>query len=199
LRDASSRATKAFYPALSMCDLIFSGVFERHPRRVAPARLFSGGGGLVSTAVDYLRFCQMLLNGGELDGVRFLAPTTILKMTTSSLPPDIRYINSVAAVGPVAGTSWGLGFAIRTDPEWSTVPGSVGTFTWGGVWGTTFWIDPPAKLIALQMIQVSPSGNTGQFARALRFLTYAALHNPNQASAISPPTPVAVSPSMLDN
>ena len=176
-----------------MCDLIFSGVFERHPRRVAPTRLFSGGGGLVSTTVDYLRFCQMLLDGGELDGVRFLAPTTILKMTTSSLPPDIRYINSVAAVGPVAGTSWGLGFAIRTDPEWSTVPGSVGTFTWGGVWGTTFWIDPPAKLIALQMIQVSPSGNTGQFARALRFLTYAALHNPNQASAISPPTPVAVS------
>jgi CubicO group peptidase (beta-lactamase class C family) len=57
-----------------------------------PTKLFSGGGGLVSTAVDYLRFCQMLLNGGELDGGRFLAPTTILKMTTSSLPPDIRYI-----------------------------------------------------------------------------------------------------------
>src|SRR5205814_5380526 len=95
-------------------------------------KLFSGGGGLVSTAVDYLRFCQMLLNGGELDGVRILAPETVQRMTTNSLPPGIHFAGIVGgSIGPPLGSTWGLGFAIRTDPEASLVPGSVGTFTWG--------------------------------------------------------------------
>jgi len=116
-------------------------------------KLFSGGGGLASTAVDYLRFCQMLLNGGELDGVRILALETVRQMTTNSLPPDTRF---AGFVGSPWGSTWGLGFAIRTSLESSLVPGSVGTFTWGGVWGTRFWIDPVQRLIAIQMIQVSP-------------------------------------------
>jgi CubicO group peptidase (beta-lactamase class C family) len=116
-----------------------------------PPRLFSGGGGLVSTAPDYLRFCQMLLNGGELDGVRILRAQTVQLMTTNSLPPDIRF--ALNMIGPTTGASWGLGFAIRTNPEASQVPGSVGTFNWGGLWGTTFWIDPAEKLIAVLMIQ----------------------------------------------
>jgi PDZ domain/Beta-lactamase len=155
-----------------------------------PPRLFSGGGGLVSTAADYLRFCQMLLNRGELDGVRILTPETVQLMTTNSLPPDIRF--ALNMIGPATGASFGLGFAMRTDPDSSIVPGSVGTFTWGGVWGTTFWIDPAEKLIAVQMIQVAPADNTGQFARALRFLTYAALLSPEQASFTPPATPVTV-------
>jgi hypothetical protein len=100
-------------------------------------------------------------------------------------------------IGPATGASFGLGFGIRTDPESSAVPGSVGTFTWGGFWGTTFWIDPAEKLIAVQMIQVAPADNTGQFARALRFLTYAALRSPDPASFTPPAIPVTVDPDTL--
>jgi CubicO group peptidase (beta-lactamase class C family) len=155
-----------------------------------PPRLFSGGGGLVSTAADYLRFCQMLLNGGELDGVRILAPETVQLMTTNSLPADIRF--ALDMIGPQIGSSWGLGFAIRTNPDASSVPGAIGSFTWAGLWGTYFWIDPVEKLIAVQMIQVAPADNTGQFSRALRFLTYAALRSPEQASFVPPASPVTV-------
>ena len=79
-----------------------------------PPKLFSGGGGLGSTAPDYLRFCQMMLNGGELDGVRLLTPQAVKEMMTNALPPDVRFFGN--DVGPNAGTSFGLGFAIRTDP-----------------------------------------------------------------------------------
>jgi CubicO group peptidase (beta-lactamase class C family) len=108
-----------------------------------PAKLFSGGGGLVSTAPDYLRFAQMLLNSGELDGVRILAAKTVQQMTTNALPPEVRFAGIVGGfVGPKVGTSWGLGFAIRTNPEFSILPGAVGSFNWSGLWGTYFWIDP---------------------------------------------------------
>ncbi len=119
-----------------------------------PAKLFSGGGGLVSTAPDYLRFCQMLLNGGELDGVRVLSTNAVKQMTTNALSPDIRIYGN--EIGPHAGRSFGLGFAIRNDPVSSWSPGAVGSFTWAGLWGTYFWIDPVAKLIGLQMIQAAP-------------------------------------------
>ena len=112
-----------------------------------PAKLFSGGGGLVSTAPDYLRFCQMLLNDGELDGVRLLTPQAVKEMTTDALPPDIRIFGN--EVGPFAGRSFGLGFAIRTDPVSSWTPGAVGSFSWAGLWGTYFWIDPAEKLIGV--------------------------------------------------
>lgn len=141
-----------------------------------PAKLFSGGGGLVSTARDYLRFCQMLLNGGELDGVRILRPATVAQMTTPSLPPDIPFAGVVGGfMGPRWGSSWGLGFAVRTDPNSSLVPGRLGSFTWGGLWGTRFWIDPVEKLAVVQMIQIEPSEDKGQYTRALEQLTYAAV------------------------
>jgi hypothetical protein len=130
-----------------------------------PTTLFSGGGGLVSTAADYLRFCQMLLNGGELDGVRVLSPLTVRRMTMNSLPPGIRFAD---------GSTWGLGFAIRSDAAGSTVPGSVGSFTWSGAWGTYFWVDPAEQLIAIQLIQVAPD-KTGEFRAPFRNLTYGAL------------------------
>ena len=155
-----------------------------------PSRLFSGGGGLVSTAADYLRFCQMLLNGGELDGARILAPETVQLMTTNSLPADIRF--ALDMIGPQTGATWGLGFAIRTNKDFSFIPGAVGSFTWGGYWGTYFWIDPVEKLIAVQMIQVAPADNAGQFGRALRFLTYAALRSPEAASFTPPVVPATV-------
>jgi CubicO group peptidase (beta-lactamase class C family) len=139
------------------------------------ARLFSGGGGLVSTATDYLRFCQMLLNRGELDGARILAPETVDAMTTNSLSPTIRFAQDM--VGPEAGCSWGLGVAIRTVAERSHVPGRVGSYSWGGIWGTLFWIDPAEKLAAVLMIQVPP-GESAPYRDALATLIYGALHPP---------------------
>jgi CubicO group peptidase (beta-lactamase class C family) len=157
-----------------------------------PRKLLSGGAGLVSTAADYLRFCQMLLNGGELDGAKILTPQMVQLMTTNSLPADIRVVGE--ALGPVRGASWGLGFAIRTDSESSQVPGSVGSYTWNGSWGTYFWIDPAEKMIAVQMIQVV-SGKVGPAFTAIRNLSYGALQVPEPPSL--PASPVAVSAGAL--
>ena len=152
-------------------------------------KLLSGGGGLVSTAIDYLRFCQMLLNGGELDGARILKPETVRLMTTDALPPGVRFVGDW--IGPGAGSTWGLGFAIRTDPKFSAdAPGSVGSYTWSGAWGTYFWVDPAEKLIAVQMIQASPE-KAGPYFAAIRNLTYGALLVPEAAAAAPRPPPVS--------
>jgi CubicO group peptidase (beta-lactamase class C family) len=143
-----------------------------------PTKLFSGGGGLVSTAADYLRFCQMLLNGGELDGVRILSPATVQRMTMNALPPDIRFAGyGSGIVGPLGGSAWGLGFALRSDAAWSMVPGSVGSFNWMGASGTYFWVDPTEQLVVVQMIHVS--GGSVPFQRPLRSLTYGAFRVPD--------------------
>jgi CubicO group peptidase (beta-lactamase class C family) len=153
-----------------------------HPDRdvTRPTTLYSGGGGLVSTAADYLRFCQMLLNGGELDGIRILSPATVQRMTTSALPPGVRFGD---------GATWGLGFGIRSDAAWSTVPGSVGSFTWGGVWGTYFWVDPAEQLVALQLIQVAP-GKDAPINQTFRHLTYGALLIPDHGAPASAPATI---------
>ena len=152
-----------------------------------PTTLFSGGGGLVSTAADYLRFCQMLLNGGELDGARVLSPATVRRMTVSSLPPGIRFAD---------GSTFGLGFGIRSDAAWSTVPGSVGSYYWGGAWGTYFWIDPAEHLIAIQLIHVDPA-KTGQFRGPFRNLTYGAFLIPEQGGPVSANAPAAIDQAAL--
>jgi Beta-lactamase/PDZ domain len=144
-----------------------------------PTKLFSGGGGLVSTAVDYLRFCQMLLNGSELDGVRILSPATIKPMTTNALPSNIRFAGYVSSlVGPLGGSTWGLGFAVRSNAAWSSVPGSVGSYSWMGASGTYFWVDPAEQLVVVQMVHVSGGGVP--FQRALRNLAYGAFLVPDQ-------------------
>jgi CubicO group peptidase (beta-lactamase class C family) len=152
-------------------------------RNVArPHRWASGGGGLVSTAADYLRFCQMLLNGGELDGTRLLAPKTIRHMTSNHLPPNCGYGDTArdrfGALAPVPemGYGFGLGFAVRTAPGMSPVPGSVGEYFWGGVTGTYFWIDPPEDLIAVFLAQAP---DRRLYYRYLsRQLVYAAITGP---------------------
>ena len=150
-----------------------------------PAKLFSGGGGLVSTAPDYLRFCQMLLNGGELDGVRVVSPQAVKQMTTNALPPDIRIFGN--EIGPLAGRTFGLGFAVRTSPVFSITPGAVGSFSWAGYWGTQFWIDPAEKLIALQMIQAAPGkGRAAVPFVGIHYLVYGALTVPESSSAAPP-------------
>jgi CubicO group peptidase (beta-lactamase class C family) len=143
------------------------------------ARWHSGGGGAVSTASDYLRFCQMLLNGGELDGVRLLAPKTIAHMASDHLPPGVAYGETArprfGALAPVPemGYGFGLGFAVRTAPGRSPVPGSVGEFFWGGVTGTYFWIDPQEQLIAVLML-AAPDQRL-HYRYLSRQLVYAAL------------------------
>jgi CubicO group peptidase (beta-lactamase class C family) len=134
---------------------------------------FSGGGGMVSTVPDFLRFCQMLLNGGELDGVRILKPETVRLMTTNSLPPDIHLAGHEA--GPAFGTGWGLGFAVRTNPDFSLIPGAVGSFNWQGSWGTFFSVDPVQKLILVMMMQRQQYKDNGFYINAIRRLPYAAL------------------------
>ncbi|HUX24342.1 MAG TPA: serine hydrolase domain-containing protein [Burkholderiales bacterium] len=118
----------------------------------------SGGGGMVSTAPDYLRFAQMLLNGGELDGVRILARKTVALMTSDHLPPQVGFSASTRAQfeesSPTSefGQGFGLGFCVRKEPGRSPVPGSVGDFYWSGVHGTYFWVDPEEQLIGVLML-----------------------------------------------
>jgi Beta-lactamase len=100
---------------------------------------------MVSTASDYVRFSQMLLNGGELDGVRLLSPHVVAYMTSDQLPPDILFEPLAFAPTPRNGGSFGLGFAVRTQRGRSVVLGEPGKFTWGGIWGTAFFVDPQEK------------------------------------------------------
>jgi CubicO group peptidase (beta-lactamase class C family) len=136
---------------------------------------FSGGGGLLSTAADYARFCQMLLNGGELNGARLLSPKTIRVMTSDQLPPGIpRSGDEDLAPTAEMGQSFGLGFAVRTDAGHSPLSGSVGDYFWAGAYGTYFWVDPQEKIFAVMMVQM-PFPQSGYYRRALRELVYGAL------------------------
>jgi CubicO group peptidase (beta-lactamase class C family) len=114
-------------------------------------------------------------------------------MTTNALPPDIRFFGN--EVGPNSGTRFGLGFAIRTDPVSSWVPGAPGSFSWNGLWGTHFWVDPAEKLIGLQMIQAAP-GKALSFA-AIHHLAYGALTIPEPSSFATPAAPPIVSAETL--
>ena len=138
---------------------------------------FSGGGGMLSTAGDYARFCQMLLNRGELNGVRLLAPKTIAVMTADQLPPGIpRLGHEEMAPTPEMGQSFGLGFAVRTDAGHSPISGSVGDYFWAGAYGTYFWVDPQEKMFAVFMAQM-PFPQSGYYRRAMRELVYGALEH----------------------
>jgi len=145
-------------------------------------KVFSGGGGMLSTAGDYARFSQMLLNGGELDGARILSPKTIALMTSDQLPGNTERHTPVAmAIGPFGpvpemGTSFGLGFAVRVDAGRNPLPGSVGDYSWGGITGTLFWVDPQTKLVAVLMDQTSQL-NLNLVWRQARVMVYQAMTN----------------------
>ena len=109
----------------------------------------SGGGGLVSTTMDYARFSQMLLNGGTLDGNRIIGRKTLELMASNHLGPNVKVISPLMP----AGHGFGLGFAVRTDAGMAPFPGSPGEFFWSGMAGTFFWIDPKEDLFAVFMMQ----------------------------------------------
>ena len=133
-----------------------------------PPNFLSGGGGLVSTTMDYMRFSQMLLNGGELDGVRILAPSTVKLMHLNHLPRELKEMSP--------GTGFGLDFAVVLDPV--AADGiSKGEYYWGGAAGTWFWIDPKEDLVFVGMIQ--HFGPRRPDVRSLsRRLTYQAILEP---------------------
>lgn len=117
-----------------------------------PAKFLSGGGGLVSTALDYLAFCQMLLNKGQYNGVRLLGRKTVEFMFQNHLPSGIFLDND-----PSRGFGFGLGGSVVLDEAKTQMMGSNGTWAWGGAANTKFWIDPQEQLIGIMMLQFMPS------------------------------------------
>ena len=139
----------------------------------------SAGGGMVSTAADYARFAQMLLDGGILDGRRLLSPMTVAWMTSDHLPAGVGFgpftplVFGAVAPTPEFGYGFGLGFGVRKEQGRSPLPGSVGDYYWSGVTGTYFWCDPREKLLAVLMMQ-SPE-NRLHYRVLLRQLVYQAI------------------------
>ena len=148
---------------------------------LSPPSFISGGGGLCSTATDYLAFCRALLNGGELDGVRLVGPKTLALMTSNHLPdgrtlPELS--RSLFSEAAYHGIGFGLGFSVTLDPARTLIPGSAGEYAWGGAATTSFWIDPAEELIAIFMTQVLPSTATA-IRRELRTMIYSAITDSN--------------------
>ncbi len=142
-----------------------------------PPSYLSGGGGLVSTARDYFRFCRMLLGGGQLDGARILGRKTIELMTHNHLPGGADL--SALAFGQFAettydGVGFGLGFSVQLDQVRAQLVGSPGEYAWGGAASTLFWIDPREELIVIFLTQFMPSG-TFNFRGQLKALIYPAI------------------------
>ncbi len=148
---------------------------------LTPPAFISGGGGLCSTAADYLTFCRALLNGGELGGVRLIGPKTLALMATNHLPggrdlPEMS--RSMFAEATYNGIGFGLGFSVTMDPAKTLIPGSPGEYAWGGAATTSFWIDPAEELIAIFMTQVLPS-SAYPVRRELRTMVYSAITDSN--------------------
>ena len=153
---------------------------QKSPWFAAP-KLESGGGGLVSTAADYLRFCRMLLNKGELDGVRLLSPKTVALMTANHLPGG----KEIADLSPATdsfnesgyrGIGFGLSVAVMLDPVKAGIPGTAGEFAWGGMASTAFFVDPKEDMAVIFMTQViADTARRVRLRRDLRTLIYGAM------------------------
>ena len=154
-----------------MYDRGTESAWSRMPRQL------SGGGGLVSTALDYHRFCLMLLNGGDYEGTRVIGRKTLELMTMNHLPggADIASMSkSLFSEEAYGGVGFGLGFAVNLCQARSMLPGSVGEFNWGGMFSTYFFVDPVERVTMVFMTQLSPS-STYPVRRELKTLIYSAL------------------------
>jgi CubicO group peptidase (beta-lactamase class C family) len=141
-----------------------------------PRTYLSGAGGLVSTAADYLRFCKMLANGGELDGARILGPRTLRFMTMNHLPGgcDLTGLGGRLGETTMDGIGFGLGFAVLLDPTVAQIIGAPGEYYWGGAASTAFFVSPAEELIMIFLTQLMPS-STYPIRRELRATIYAAI------------------------
>lgn len=152
---------------------------DTSPYRQPPA-LEMGGSGLVGTAADYLRFAAMLVNGGELDGVRVLGSKTVAFMMMDHLNDDFPPDPLTSLFGLMGGGRrvWGLGFGLTgyvvTDPALTGLPVSKGVFAWGGAASTHFWVDPAEDLVGIDLTQLMPDG-TYPIAQLMQLLTYQAI------------------------
>lgn len=152
----------------------------KSPYLKAPT-FFSGGGGLCSTAADYLTFCRALLNRGELGGIRLIGQKTLALMTTNHLPGGLdlpALSRSMFSEATMNGIGFGLGFAVTMDPARTLIAGSAGEYNWGGAAATAFWIDPAEELITVFMTQVMPS-SAYPVRRELRTMIYTAITDSN--------------------
>ena len=176
--DKTERFTSCYLPegkgrALKLQDDARESIYAN------PPKLESGGGGLVSTAHDYLRFCRMMLNGGTLDGVQILSPKTTALFSLNYLPEG-REIADMALPGMFsesgyAGVGFSLGCGVNVDVAKTRLPGSLGEYFWGGAAATAFWIDPKEELTVVFMTQVIGSEARLTLRRDLRTLVYSAM------------------------
>jgi CubicO group peptidase (beta-lactamase class C family) len=169
-RFAANYAPRAGSPRYKLVDDPATSSYTR------PRTYFSGAGGLVSTAADYLRFCRMLANGGELDGARILGPRTLQLMTLNHLPggKDLATMAQNAGETQREGQGFGLGFAVLLDPTVAQIIGTPGEFYWGGAASTAFFVNPREDLIMLFLTQLRPS-STYPIRRELRSTIYSAI------------------------
>ena len=144
-------------------------------RYLAPRTVNSGGGGLVATAADYLRFCKFMLNKGELDGVRLLGRKTVELMTMNHLKGDMADMGMPRfSESTYYGIGFGLGFSVTLDPAKAQILGSPGEYAWGGAASTAFWCDPAEDMAVVMLTQLMPS-STYPLRRELRVLSYQAI------------------------
>jgi CubicO group peptidase (beta-lactamase class C family) len=160
-----------------------SAAMPKDPGISQPPGMPSGGGGLYSTAGDYLRFAQMVLNGGELNGVRLVAPSSIELMRTNHVSDEVKSARKfgIGLYQMQPGLGFGYDFAILEDPPKLGSTAGKGTFLWDGIAGTWFWIDPTNDVVFVGIVQrwlLSPG--TPDVESLSRALTYQALVNPNK-------------------
>jgi CubicO group peptidase (beta-lactamase class C family) len=172
------RFTSCYQPKSGGRGLELQDDSRESPYRATP-KLESGGGGLVSTANDYLRFCRMMLNGGELEGVRILSPKTVALFSLNYLPGNGE-VASMTLPGmfsetSYAGVGFSLGCGVNVDVARTRLPGSLGEYFWGGAASTAFWIDPAEDLTVVFMTQVLGSTVRLALRRDLRTLVYSAM------------------------
>jgi CubicO group peptidase (beta-lactamase class C family) len=176
--DKTDRLTSCYQPETGGSGLKLQDD-ARESTYANPPALESGGGGLVSTAHDYLRFCRMMLNGGTLDGVQILSPKTVALFSLNYLP-DGREVADMALPGMFseagyAGVGFSLGCGVNVDVAKTRLPGSLGEYFWGGAAATAFWIDPKEELTVVFMTQVIGSEARLTLRRDLRTLVYSAI------------------------
>lgn len=144
-------------------------------RYLRPRTVCSGGGGLVSTAADYWRFCRFMLNKGELEGVRLLGRKTVELMTANHLRGDMAAMGQPRwSESTAEGIGFGLGFSVTLDPARAQILGTPGEYAWGGAASTAFWIDPAEEMAVILLTQLMPS-SAYPIRRELRVLTYQAI------------------------
>ena len=176
--DKTERFTSCYQPETAGSGLKLQDD-ARESTYATPPLLESGGGGLVSTAHDYLRFCRMMLNRGTLDGVQILSPKTVALFSLNYLP-DGREIADMSLPGmfsesSYAGIGFSLGCGVNVDVAKTRLPGSLGEYFWGGAAATAFWIDPKEELTVVFMTQVIGSPARLTLRRDLRTLVYSAM------------------------